>query len=77
MHKSEKIKLLNEVVNAAGLQPWDYDVNSTHEDIDNALGFCIATIDILESYKSKIDEALEVKEIDLNYSIKDESTCNN
>lgn len=77
MDKSSKIKLLNNVVNAAGLVPWDLNEHSKHEDIDNALSFCLESIDTLESFKNEINEALEVTEIDLNYSITDESTDNN
>lgn len=74
MEKESKIKLLREIERQAGLEKFTVNVNSSHEDIDNALNFCITTINILESYEDKINEALNDEDEDLNYSIKDETT---
>lgn len=74
--KKLKIKLLREIENAAGLQKFYVDEYSTHFDIDDSLLQCIRTIEILEYFKDKIDEVLEIPEEELTYSIIDESSNN-
>lgn len=78
--KESKIKLLREIENAAGFEKFPVNANSTHEDIDNSLSFCMGAISTLELYKHRVEDALEVEEEEdeiLTYSITDESTRHN